>query len=465
MSRRSPWLHRSVALGVVLVLTTGGALAWQGTHRSVPLYQEAVVRDAAGELVPVAPGRTAAGWAPLREPAATRPLELALLTDRQARAQRWLASGWLPDPDDPHEAMVRAALRDLHTLTGPTGTAPGAVLAGASPAWRFVWPRDASFVAAAYARTGHPDDALAVLLHLQALQGPDGSMQARYLPDGSGSVPDERLPQEDGPGWALWAARTLVEAGMESPATPAGDREIPVPAPAAGVEPAVALAPLVTRSTARLLERIDPATGLPYPSPDYWERPEDDLTLGIAATSLMGLEAAAWFADEGLVAPGDWVAAGVDPDVLAPTAQALRARIVQEFGPGYPRHVGGRADAAVTFLLPPFVEEPVQGADEARLRAQRAQVRPAGGVAPGAGWRRDGVSWTPQTALQALAAASGGHEEEARRWLDWLAEHRTEAGALPEKVLHDGSPAAVAPLGWTAALVLLAVTGPGPDRR
>ena len=33
--------------------------------------------------------------------------------------------------------------------------------------------------------------------------------------------------------------------------------------------------------------------------------------------------------------------------------------------------------------------------------------------------------------------------------------HRTSAGALPEKVLADGSPAAVAPLAWTAATVLL----------
>lgn len=111
----------------------------------------------------------------------------------------------------------------------------------------------------------------------------------------------------------------------------------------------------------------------------------------------------------------------------------------------------------MTFLLPPFLDEPVPGAEAARLRAQRAQARPAGGVAPGATWRRDGVSWTPQTALQALAAREAGRDEEADRWLDWLDRHRTATGALPEKVLHDGSPAAVAPLAWTAALVLLAV--------
>jgi GH15 family glucan-1,4-alpha-glucosidase len=85
-------------------------------------------------------------------------------------------------------------------------------------------------------------------------------------------------------------------------------------------------------------------------------------------------------------------------------------------------------------------------------------TRAAGGLAPGASWRDDGVSWTPQTALYALAAASTGELDRAKTWLTWLAEHRTASGALPEKVLADGSPAAVAPLAWTAALVILAVS-------
>ena len=78
-----------------------------------------------------------------------------------------------------------------------------------------------------------------------------------------------------------------------------------------------------------------------------------------------------------------------------------------------------------------------------------------GGVAPGSSWKDDGTSWTPETALLALAYAGSGRPADARRILRWLAEHRTAAGSLPEKVLHDGRPAAVAPLGWTASLVLL----------
>lgn len=454
MSRRS-----RIAAALAVLLVSGGALVWQGSHRQVPLHQETAARDAWGRLVEVAPGRTADGWVPLSSDPATVPLEVSVLAAREASRQAWLTSGWVPEANDPHAAMARAALADLHTLTAPTGAAPGAVLAGPSPAWRYVWPRDAACVAVALARTGHQEDALRTLLLLQELQGADGSMQARYLSEGGG-VPDDREPQEDGPGWALWAAAALVEEGMPQPAT-GGDGGSGLGSgagPAAEAQPvAELLTPLVVRSAGRLLARLDPQTGLPQPSPDYWERPEEDLTLAVAATSLMGLEAAAGLHAQGLVAEAAWARAGVDPRRLAPAAEDLRSRIVEEFGPRFPRHAGGRPDAAVTLLLPPFVDEPVRGADAARLRGQQAQRRPAGGLAPGAGWRNDGVSWTPQTALQAVAAAHNGHPPEAARWLDWLDAHRTEAGALPEKVLHDGDPAAVAPLGWTAALVLLAV--------
>ena len=458
MTRRSRW-----AAALAVLLASGGALVWQGSHRQVTLHQEAVTRDAWGRLVEVAPGRTADGWLPLSADPSTLPLEVSVLAAREAGLQAWLASGWLPDPGDPRAGMERAALADLHTLTAPTGTAPGAVLAGASPAWQYVWPRDASCAAVALARTGHQHDALVALLLLQDLQADDGSMQARYLPVGDGTVPDDREPQEDGPGWALWAAAAVIEEGVPSPG-PAGDAgNGGTPGRSAGTgqeQVAELLTPLVVRSAGRLLDRVDPRTGLPRPSPDYWERPEEEVTLGIAATALMGLEAAADLHARGLVSEQAWRAGGVDPGRLAPAATDLRTRIGDAFGPRFPRHVGGRPDAAVTLLLPPFVDVPVPGADAARLSAQGAQRRPAGGVAPGAGWRNDGVSWTPQTALQAVAAAHNGHPQEATRWLDWLDEHRTAAGALPEKVLHDGDPAAVAPLGWTAALVLIAARAP-----
>ena len=75
--------------------------------------------------------------------------------------------------------------------------------------------------------------------------------------------------------------------------------------------------------------------------------------------------------------------------------------------------------------------------------------------APGAQWKQDGISWTPETALVAYTAAMSGRPGTAAHWLDWLNDHRTPSGSLPEKVLASGAPAGAAPLAWTAALVVL----------
>ena len=81
--------------------------------------------------------------------------------------------------------------------------------------------------------------------------------------------------------------------------------------------------------------------------------------------------------------------------------------------------------------------------------------RPGGGLAPGGSWRRDGVSWTNVTGSRAMTAAFLGERDEALARLRWLDQHRTAAGSLPEKVLSNGQPAAVSPLAWTAAVVVI----------
>lgn len=335
----------------------------------------------------------------------------------------WLAAGRVPGPAALADLATRALL-DLHTLTGDSG----AVLAGPSGPWRYVWPRDASFAAAALAATGHDDDAARVLGFLARVQEDDGTFQARYLPDGSG-VPDARGVQLDGCGWVLWATARWYDATPDGPARDARYRE---------------LAPMVRGALAAIDARTDPRSGLPEPSSDYWEAGSSTRTLGTLAPLLLGVEAA-----RGL-------------PTAAPSAAALAERLsrgLDRFAPGFPRELSGqRVDAAVTFLLPPLR---AVAPDAATVRAwERAQVRaarPAGGVAPGEGWPRDGVSWTPETALFALSAAGLGRDDEARARLEWIDAHRTALGAIPEKVLADGSAAAIAPLAWSDAIVLLAL--------
>ncbi len=194
------------------------------------------------------------------------------------------------------------------------------------------------------------------------------------------------------------------------------------------------------------------ADGLPPGGADYWEAETWRPNLGTAAPLRTGLRAAADLADR--------LGHGAEARRYAAAAGRLDAAIAREFASaGYPRTTSPRsgADAAVNFLAPPFgprdprVERAIADAAK-RLRA------PNGGVVPGERWTQDpSVAWTPETAFFALSAAASGDGESADRWLGWLAAHRTSLGAFSEKVDGEGEPKAAAPLGWTEAIVLLAL--------
>jgi hypothetical protein len=403
-----------VACGVVVIAVVGtcasASAPFEASYAAIPLYADGVVLDADG-----VPQVVTVGDAEADDDATQR-----------ARQDVWLASGTVPGPER-YAPMAEQALRDLDALVLDNG----ASLAGANPAWRYVWPRDASFTVAALARTGHPDDAHEVLAYLERMQderSTGGVFEARYLPSGTGAVPDDRGLQLDGNGWVLWAVAEWFEH-----AEPGAERDRDLEA----------LRPLVERSVAAIRDHVDPVTGLPDAYPDYWEVHERVPTLGTVAALLLGVRAA------------EPVLEALDQPSAEPLAELLQGAVDEQFAPDFPRRLGGdEQDTAVAFLMPPFAPpDPV--VEDAWTQAAAAMGRPAGGLAPGAGWKQDGVSWTPTTALFALAAASSGDVEQAEERLDWLDEHRTVRGALPEKVLWDGSPSAVAPLAWTASLVLL----------
>lgn len=353
-----------------------------------------------------------------------------------AAAQRaWLDGGIVPGGARYHD-MAERALLDLHMLLQFPGAEPGAVVAAPAAIWQYVWPRDASFIAAALARTGHTDEAEDILRFLSKMQRPDGLFEARYLPDGSG-VPDGRPLQFDGCGWVPWAANQwYLAADVDT-------RD----------EVAREFLPMVLGCAFAIERRVDSTTGLPEPSPDYWEVPEDGATLGSAAALLLGARETADFLTR------------VDPGRTSEIERAQLTAAYLDFGitdnfasAGFPRRLTAPPrDASVAFLLPPFTDYAAPDAVVAWRGALENMLRPAGGVAPGESWRQDGVSWTPQTALAALVAAARGEEREAHHWLMWLDDHRTALGSIPEKVQSDGSPGDVAPLGWSAAVVLLAL--------
>jgi hypothetical protein len=342
-----------------------------------------------------------------------------------------------------HREMVRHALADLDALTLPNG----ATLAGWDGPWRFVWPRDASFVAAARCSVGQYSEAAAVLSFLDKVRPASSRWGARYSAT-DGSIPqDGRAAQLDGSGWVLWAT-WFCSSGLDM----------------------AKYWPMVRQSGDQIVAELGP-DGLPAASPDYWERRKPEVTIGTIAPLLSGLRAGLGIA----------AALGRSSEVpaWADALKRLSTATDREFGPTYPRTstkqfgaasseaggalgvepfggevFAGGADAIVTVLGPPFAP-PRPEVTLAIERSLEVLTQPNGGVTPGEQWRADGVAWTPQTALFALSAAARGDHKTADSLLTWLDSHRTMSGALPEKVNRDLKPAGEAPLGWTSALVVL----------
>lgn len=342
-------------------------------------------------------------------------------------ARAWLGSGTVPGREDAERAVARRALLDLALLTDPGG----ASIANPYGIWNYAWPRDAAWHAAAFAVTGHGADALRILTFFARNQDPDGTWAARYHSDGA-PVADGRARQLDAVGWLPWATWLWWRNN--------GDRAV------------------LQRLWAMVSGAADAATdslrenGLPRVSSDYTEQRETRPTLGTAAALLLGLRAAT-----------DLARAIGDDDGAARwrvAARRLDAAITEQFGArGYRRYpdAGAGPDSAITFLTAPLAAPSGRSVYPEALRTSAELSMPSGGLRPGnmRGVRKH--TFTPATALFALSAAGAGDAVSFRRWFDWLVAHRTQFDAFPEKVTADGAPAAVAPIGWTAAIVLLAL--------
>lgn len=372
-----------------------------------------VLRLPGGDLLYLPSGESGLVRVPASDPGAREAI-------RESRT--WLRSGNIPGANEAERALAERALLDLRLLTRPNG----ASIAAPHPGWNYVWPRDASWAAAAFAVTGHREEARSILHFLASVQREDGTWEARYHITGE-PVADGRAPQLDGNGWFLWSVWFCSKMGEWE----IGRELWPAARKAAG-------------AAAASLGR----DGLPPPGPDYWETPTEEPNLGTAAPLLTGLRAASDLARR--------LGEGRAAERYAAAAVELDAAIERSFAPnGYSRTPDPEsgADSAAAWLGPPFApEDPqVRRSIEAAISGLAATN---GGLRPGENWRFN-EAWTPETAFFALSAAAGGDEVAAGRWLRWLAEHRAPTGSFPEKVAADGRPVSVAPLGWTGAVVLL----------
>jgi glucoamylase len=364
-------------------------------------------------------------------PALATAAGLACVRKSVRTSQRWLSSGLVPGRGSLMKSMATRALLDLRLLTRPNG----AVAAGWHSIWRYAWPRDSSWVAVALADTGHASDAWRILQFLRHVQLSDGTWAARYLLDGSGPVRDGRPLQLDAVGWVPWAVWSWFEAQRTDTAV---------------LHQLTQLWPMVSAAANAAVRSLS-STGLPRASMDYWEH-SAQVTLGTSAALLAGLRASADIAST--------LGAGDSALRWRRAATRLSSAITSAFGRyGYHRlpYQETGADAAVTFLGPPF-ETASSSVARAVPIAERALTLPGGGVLPGTDWSGNTtVAWTAETAFFALFLASTGQHRQAHAILSWLAAHRTRLGVLPEQVSAQGRPVSVAPLAWTDAVVLLAL--------
>src|SRR5690625_3670975 len=209
MRRRTLIVLTAALLALMLAGAATARSQFWNPQRTDPVgpYAWGVEVRADGERAVIPPG-TNASYLPdsrvLTPSPQASPAQVTAAHEQADLAREWLNAAHIPGAGSPFEDMTTAALLDIHALTPD-----GAALAGYNPNWRYVWPRDASFIAAALATAGHPDDAIAILEFLQDVQHPDGTFEARYLPDGSGP-PDDRGIQIDGTGWVLWATDHIL---------------------------------------------------------------------------------------------------------------------------------------------------------------------------------------------------------------------------------------------------------------
>lgn len=380
-----------------------------------------VVELGSGDLIFAPEGADAVVTAPVGD---ARAREAAL--EVAADDREWLASGDVPGSGDFERGLAARSLLNLRLLT----LSNGASLAAVDENWDYVWPRDASWVAAAFAATGHHEESYDVLRFLADAQGDDGTWEARYRPDGS-PVLDGRAYQLDAGGWFAWAVWFHARSGGEG---------------------AEEFWPEVRRAADASVDSLG-RDGLPPGGADYWEIRTARPNLGTSAALLVGLRSASELARDS----GN----SEEADRYAESARRLDDAIDRRFASnGYTRTTwptSGR-DSAVTFLAPPFAPPDEELMEEIRETEARLTA-PNGGIVPGERWPQEpGVSWTAESAFFMLAASASGDTDRADRWMKWLADNRTGLGAFPEKIDTDGSPKAAAPLGWTDAAVLLSLS-------
>jgi len=288
--------------------------------------------------------------------------------------------------------MYRRSLLVLHGLTDPNG----AVIAGAREGWAYVWPRDASTAAIAFAAAGYRGEARRIVHSLLDL---DLTAAARFHPDGS--PVDGRAAQGDAAGWVGVAAR------------------------AAGLRARLPSLPWENRA-------------------DYQEGEAGDyIGNAIASTAIRRTSGS-----------GQGNAADREGDAgelrkLFATPDGTLSRRASDPGSGI--------DSAAAWVVRPFSQPRVF--PQARRTLLRIAAKSGRfGIVPSQDWGGGDDPWTAPTAWTAWSLAALGERAAALHLMAELRRDATPTGLLPERVdARTGAPASTTPLGWSHAFAILAL--------
>ncbi len=300
-------------------------------------------------------------------------------------------------------------------------------------AYNFCWWRDGGYVAKAMDEAGLYEYADRFLKFASECQNSDGSFFHRHCPDGAiGSTwhPPPFL-QIDQTATVVAAAWHHFKRG--------GDPDL-----------LVDLWPMVKGAANFLRDFRDPTTGLPAPSFDLWEEVKGIHTYSTAAVQ-HALERAARIAEEIGKSPTEWRKA---------SEEIREAAISDLWNPGHQRFVrtleprDDRLDASVLLALKlgllPWSDP------RARLVVdaieQRLSVPGLGGLARYEGDQYYGEEnpWIICTLWLAEARLRLGETDRCRQLIEWVAQHATPTGLLPEQIDRtSNAPVSATPLTWS----------------
>lgn len=333
--------------------------------------------------------------------------------------------------------------RSLLTLLQLCDRETGGIIASPStdPDYRYVWPRDAFYVALALDRSGHHTQAERFYLWCMKAQDRNGVLHQRYY----------STPELIGPAWG-----------------PAWGQEIDETASALwGVSEHLRLTrnrgflteiwPFVREAAWYLVSSVD-QSGKVNPSMNLWEEPPSRHVYS-AATVAAGLKAASHAATE----------LGYAREALrwGSVSELAKKRLLDEFWDERLGHFvksteprDEEVDASSLAISFPFGLIP--DSDPRMVKTAQALAASFRFRAGGIGRfptdnNYGGNPWVLSTCWLATHYSLSGDEVAARALVDWCSRRATSLGMLPEQVdKESGSVLSAVPLAWSHAMFILA---------